>query len=247
MGDDGTINRWRMDFNSTQLATSDANGWALMDVGFGTSNISISLPTGWRNMVPSDGKHSFTSNSGPVFGKNYGIRDLFEPPSNISLSNSELSENAGVNAMVGFLSSTDPDVGDTFTYSLVAGVGATDNAAFNINGTRLRAVDSLNFENKSTYSVRIRSTDSHGIFFEKVFTIHVTNQNESPTNIALSSNSIAENLGANTLVGLLSTTDQDAGETFTYTLVAGTGDANNAAFNISGSNLRATNSFNYES
>ena len=247
MVDEGTINRWRLDFNSTQLATSDANGWALMDVGFGTSNISISLPTGWRNMVPSDGKHSFTSNSGPVFGKNYGIRDLFEPPSNISLSNSELSENAGVNAMVGFLSSTDPDVGDTFTYSLVAGVGATDNAAFNINGTRLRAVDSLNFENKSTYSVRIRSTDSHGIFFEKVFTIHVTNQNESPTNIALSSNSIAENLGANTLVGLLSTTDQDAGETFTYTLVAGTGDANNAAFNISGTSLRATNSFNYES
>jgi len=43
-----------------------------------------------------------------------------------------------------------------------------------------------------------------------------------PTNIALTSSSIDENVLGNTTVGTLSTTDSDAGNTFNHTLVAGT-------------------------
>jgi len=175
-----------------------------------------------------------------------GLVTFNESPTNITLSATSIAENAGANAVVGTLSTTDADAGNTFTYTLVAGTGATDNASFNILGSQLRATTSLNFETKNSYSVRVRSTDQGGLFTEKVFTISVTNVNETPTDIALSASTIAENAGANAVVGTLSTTDPDTSNTYTYTLVAGTGSTDNASFNISGAQLRATASLDYE-
>ncbi len=82
---------------------------------------------------------------------------------------------------VGTLSTADPDVGDTQSYSLVAGTGSTDNASFTITGTSLKTNAAFDFETKSSYSIRVRTTDA-GAFFEKVFTISVTNVNEAPVN-----------------------------------------------------------------
>ena len=167
-------------------------------------------------------------------------------PTDISLSPSAIAENAGANATVGTLTTTDPDAANTFTYTLVSGTGDTDNAAFNISGNALRASSSFDFETKSSYSVRVRSTDQGGLCTEKVFTISVTDVNETPTNINLSANSIAENSGAYATVGTLTTTDPDTANTFTYTLVSGTGDTDNTAFNISGNALRASSNFDFE-
>ena len=60
-----------------------------------------------------------------------------------------------------------------------------------------------------------------------------------PTDIALSASTINQSAGANTTVGTLSSTDANAGDTHTYTLVAGTGSTDNASFSISGNSLRA--------
>jgi autotransporter-associated beta strand protein len=167
-------------------------------------------------------------------------------PTAIALSNSSLAENAGANAVVGTLSTTDPDAGDTFTYTLVTGTGSTDNGLFNISGGQLRANASFDFEAGSSYTVRVRSTDAGGLFAEQAFAITITNVNETPTAIALSNSSLAENAGANAVVGTLSTTDPDAGDTFTYTLVSGTGSTDNGLFNISGGQLRANAGFDFE-
>ncbi len=68
--------------------------------------------------------------------------------------------------------------------------------------------------------------------------------NQAPTNIFLSSTRIAENAGANAVVGMLSNTD--TGGMYTYTLVDGQGDTNNELFDISGTSLRLTASADYE-
>jgi ELWxxDGT repeat protein len=175
------------------------------------------------------------------------ITDSNQPPTDIALSSTSIPENAGANAVIGTLSTTDPNPGDSFTYSLISGIGSTDNAAFNISGDKLRATNSLDFETKSSYSVRVRSTDQTGLFVEKSFLVSVSNVNEVPSDISLSSNSIAENAVVNATVGSLATTDPDVGNTFTYTLVVGAGAGDNGAFNINGSNLRASSSFNFES
>ena len=71
--------------------------------------------------------------------------------------------------------------------------------------------------------------------------------NQAPTNIALSNASIIEHQAAGATIGTLSATDADAdtgaGDTFTYALVAGEGDAGNSSFAISGDTLQTAEVF----
>jgi alpha-tubulin suppressor-like RCC1 family protein len=101
-------------------------------------------------------------------------------PTALALSASSIVENVAANSTVGTLNTTDPDFGNTFTYSLVSGSGSTDNAAFNISGSSLRITDSPDFETKSSYAVRVRTTDQGSLSFEQTFTITITNVNEMP-------------------------------------------------------------------
>lgn len=94
-------------------------------------------------------------------------------PIDISLSNNFVGQSDGVNTIVGNLNSTDPDVGNTHTYSLVVGAGDTNNASFNIIGASLRA-NNASILAAGIYSVRIRTTDNSGAFYEEAFTIAVT-------------------------------------------------------------------------
>jgi len=65
-----------------------------------------------------------------------------------------------------------------------------------------------------------------------------------PTDIGLSNSTVAENAGANAVIGTLSASDPDPGERFTFRLPTGLDD--NAEFNINGTSLRANASFNFE-
>ena len=71
--------------------------------------------------------------------------------------------------------------------------------------------------------------------------VTITPVDEPTTDIALSSTKVARDAPANRRVGLLSSNGVDAGETYTYTLVAGDGDADNALFTIDGTSLRIKN------
>ena len=167
-------------------------------------------------------------------------------PTDIALSPASIAENNAVNATVGTLSATDPDAAETHTFTLVTGAGSTDNGSFTINGTALRLTPGANFELKNSYALRVRVTDSSSGTYEEALTVTITNVNESPTDIALSATSIAENNAANTTVGTLSATDPDAGETHTFTLVTGAGSTDNGSFSIVGTALRLTPSANFE-
>jgi hypothetical protein len=101
-------------------------------------------------------------------------------------------------------------------------------------------------EAKTSYAIRVQAMDQDGLTVEKQFTITVSNVNETPTDISLSASSIAENQATGTAVGSFSTTDPDAGNTFTYTLVSGDGSADNASFTIDGDTLNTAASFNFE-
>ncbi len=174
------------------------------------------------------------------------VNNLNEVPTDLALSSSSLAEDAAVGAVVGTLSSTDPDASNTHTYTLVDGTGDTDNAAFQIVNNELKLNSAVNFESQSTYSIRVKTQDAGGLSFEKVLTINITDVNEQPTALALSEESVAENLPAGTVVGDLSSTDPDTGDTHEYELVSGTGDTDNASFTIVDSELRTAASFNFE-
>lgn len=70
--------------------------------------------------------------------------------------------------------------------------------------------------------------------------------NQAPTNLALSATTVDENVPVNTVIGTFSTTDPDTGNSFTYSLIAGTGDTDNSAFSIVGNQLQINNSPDFE-
>ena len=94
-------------------------------------------------------------------------------PTDITLSNSSVDQAGGANATVGTLTATDPDVGETFTFTLVSGTGDTHNSLFNISGNTLRANNAAAL-NAGTYYVRIRVADSYNSSLDKAFAIMVT-------------------------------------------------------------------------
>ncbi|MFM8572931.1 MAG: cadherin domain-containing protein, partial [Pirellula sp.] len=174
------------------------------------------------------------------------VIDQNDTPSDIVLTPSSILENNAAGAIVGTFFTTDEDAADNHVYSLVNGFGSTDNSRFTIDGPDLRVNDSLDFETKSNYSIRVRSSDPLGASFEKVINVSVVNQNESPTDILLSANSLNENLASGTTVGVLTTVDQDLGETFAYSLVPQPGSSDHTAFTTVGNSLRTTRPLNFE-
>lgn len=94
-------------------------------------------------------------------------------PTDIALSNANLSTSASANSTVGTLSSTDATPGDTFTYALVTGDGATDNASFAIVGNQLQAIDPAAMTAGSK-SIRVQTTDAAGNTYVEQMGVTVT-------------------------------------------------------------------------
>ncbi|MEZ6032437.1 MAG: FG-GAP-like repeat-containing protein [Planctomycetaceae bacterium] len=103
------------------------------------------------------------------------IIDANDPPTDILLSSTTVSENTASGTFVGSLQSVDADILDSHSYQLVAGSGDADNSSFQIDAGTLKTNAVFDYETKNSYSIRIRTTDSGLASFEKVFTITVTN------------------------------------------------------------------------
>jgi uncharacterized delta-60 repeat protein len=146
-----------------------------------------------------------------------------QAPTGISLSPSSAAENMPAGTTVGNFSTSDPDAGDSHSYSLVAGAGDTDNAAFTTSVGSLKTAVSFNFEAKSSYTIRVRSSDGGGLSFAKQLTIGVTNANEAPVG-ANDSYSTSQGVALTVPVAtgvLANDTDPDAGTSLTAVLVSG--------------------------
>ena len=90
------------------------------------------------------------------------VTDVNEKPYDITLSNNEVAENAGI-VTVGLLDTADPDneqtVVQTFSYKIVSPAG---NIPFVIDSGALNTSRSLDYETKTTWLLEIKSTDNKG-------------------------------------------------------------------------------------
>ena len=141
------------------------------------------------------------------------VGDVNEPPTALSLSASSFDENIPAGSTVATLVTTDPDVGNTFTYSLVSGSGDSDNGAFSIDGNRLLIQASPDFESKSSFNLRIRSTDQGGLSVEQAVILAVTNLTDGPATFAIAGTRAV----GQTLTATVATPDPDGNGTFSHT------------------------------
>ncbi len=117
-------------------------------------------------------------------------------------------------AEVGRLSTTDPDAGDSHTYTV-------DDERFEVvydNLLRLKGDNYIPFGSVGTITLNVTATDALGASFTKAFTIEVTKpKNQPPKKITLSKNTVTSGIPGE-VVGKLTTIDLNVGDTHTYTL-----------------------------
>nr|NKB45539.1 hypothetical protein [Alphaproteobacteria bacterium] len=126
------------------------------------------------------------------------VVDLNETPSSITLSNSRIPENSDTSNgyAIGDLQTTDEDFGDTHNYTITGGADQNNFSLGGNNGATLILSDLLvDFETQSTYEVEITATDSGGNQIQRILTINVDDQNDTPSGINPTNFSILENQG----------------------------------------------------
>ena len=103
------------------------------------------------------------------------LTDVNEAPTDLTLSADTTIENPVNGAVVGTATPTDPDSGETFSYSLTNDAGGR----FMINGEtgEVMILDGSLFDigDASSHDITIQVTDSGGLTYDEVLTINVTN------------------------------------------------------------------------
>lgn len=107
------------------------------------------------------------------------ILDVNETPTNIQLAANALLKTEIANETVaGTLSATDPDAGQTLTYTFTS-PGNNCGGRFKIAGNQLRIANAtqIKADTQVDYAVSVRVTDQGGLTSTKNFTIHIAKAN----------------------------------------------------------------------
>ncbi|MCB9014412.1 MAG: cadherin domain-containing protein [Lentimicrobiaceae bacterium] len=140
-----------------------------------------------------------------------------------------VNENAAAGTIAGTMSATDPDQGQNLSFSIVSG---NLNNAFTIHATNgtisVSNSQALNYEAVQSITLSIRVTDngSPSLMSTANAQINILNQNEAPVITAGQSFLINEHSPAGTQTGIVAATDQDAGQSLTFSIISG--NTNNA-------------------
>lgn len=167
-------------FGGTSAATPHVAGLAALVKGAYPSYTQSQI----KQYIETNGYDLGTAGKDNTYGS--GAARLPAPPvvnqapTNILLSGATVAENLSTGTRVGSFSTQDPDVANTFTYTLAAGTGSGDNGSFTISGSNLLTAIVFNYEVKNNYSIRIQSADQGGLSTQKVFAVGILNANEPP-------------------------------------------------------------------
>jgi hypothetical protein len=149
-------------------------------------------------------------------------------PKNILLSDNNIEEN-----LVDVIGELNAVGVDGYTFSLPDN---KDNSNFVIEGNNIKPAHKLDFEIKNLYQIRVVATKADNSL-SKDFTIKVTNTNDNPSDIVLTSNTVVKDNIPGSVIGYLVAVDQDsADKNFTF-------ETNSSDFVIEGNLLKSGKTF----
>ena len=185
------------------------------------------------------------------------VEDVNEEPGVVTISQSIVVENSAKGTVVGTLSANDPDnlklSRQTLTYSIIDSAdgrfevvnGDVKVAISNVRCLALGGAEcKINYEVAQSFQVVVRATDngSPPMYRDTRLTVVVKNANDQPRDLALDNFKVKENELAGTLVGTLSATDEDVGQSLTYQLT----DDDGGRFKLDGRRLLKAKPSDYE-
>ena len=97
-------------------------------------------------------------------------------PTALYLNGSNIVENSPLNTIVGKLVTEDPDLSDTFSYTLISGEGSNSNALFTLSTDGiLNTAYVFDHEDRKDHSIRVRVEDQFGASLENSFSLTIDN------------------------------------------------------------------------
>ena len=223
----------------SDLDAGDSHDFAVDDVRFDIAGVQLKLKDGISLDHETEDHVTLTvtatDRGGLATSQVFSIPvlDVNEPPTDI-LFGTDIDENTANGTLVKVAVAVDPDEGDSFTYELVGNAGgrfAIDSETGEVTVAQGAALD---HEAAASHGITIRVTDSGGETYQETFTIHVNDVNEASTDVTLDNSTIDEGAAGGTVVGSLSATDPDTGDSFTYSLTDDAG----GLFSIDGNELK---------
>lgn len=174
-----------------------------------------STPTLTLQVTVSDGLQSSAVQTVTIL-----LSDVNERPT-LTGGNFALAENAASGTVVGSITASDVDAGDSLSYSIV---GGNSSGAFAIDATtgQITVLDSsqLDFETTSSFTLTAQVIDRGGLTHQQSVTITLLDLNERPT-LSDGTYHVPEWSALGASVGLVSASDVDAGDSLTYRILAG--------------------------
>ncbi len=224
---DGVINLISLN-QSVPTATTDAHGnYRIPRVpprigAFNGEHFVVQTrPQGLKQTFPgSNAPHIITvADTAPKTGINFGNQHPNRPPV-VEEQEFAAPENSPLGTVVGTVSASDPDFGQSLTYAITGGAGQEKFTIDSKTGQLTVATGAvLNFEGTNSYSLAVTVTDNATppASATATITISLTNVDEPPTQILLSSNTISElaDTSGQVIIGTLTTNDPDAGAAYT--------------------------------
>jgi VCBS repeat-containing protein len=174
------------------------------------------------------------------------INNVNEAPS-VTAATFNVNENSANGTSVGTVAYTDADTGQNHTYAITAG---NSGGAFAINSStgEITVANSaaLNFEVTPSYALTVQVTDDGTPVLSgtATITVNLNNVNDAPV-VNDQSFSVNENSSNGTVVGTVAASDEDTGQSLTYSITAGnTGSA--FAINPATGQITVANAISYE-
>ncbi len=147
-------------------------------------------------------------------------------PNNAPVINDQtfaLNENSPVGTVIGTVAASDPDPGQSLTYSVI-GINPGDAFALDPDTGVLSVANNslLDFESHPTFSLMVRVLDDGVPAAAAQATIHINliDVNEAPTLFSQAFN-ISRGVPVGTAVGTVQASDPDQGQALTFTITAG--------------------------
>ena len=199
---------------SVDPEATDTHTYAVDDARFEVVNGQLKLKDGETldhevaDTVPVE--VTSTDSAGNSYTETFSItvNDVNEDPTDIDIDNLTVDENAK-GAVVGAVSTVDPDVGDSHSYTV------SDNR-FEVKKGELKLKNNqqLDHETEPTVSIDVTTTDDAGNTYTETFTITVNDINEAPTGLSVGT-SVDENVAGDTACGV-TVMDPDEADTHTF-------------------------------
>ena len=218
------------DGSSNVTASISGNNLTLdfLDNKHGSANITI---TGTSNGLTVSETFSVT------------INPVNDAPTDIGLSSTSIADDSNSGTVVGSLTSTDVDQGDSHNYSII---GGADASKFTIDNSNLVTNATIDYHVQQNYVIVIRTTDSAGATYDETITINASNpNNQRPVVTSSQSFNVNENQSSGTVVGTVQGSDADGETLQNWTIESGV-NKNHFSINSTSGEIVTSKILNYE-